>query len=140
MNIETVKKIFSYALLFVIFTTALKFFFSRPKMGIDGELIKMVKEINKKTPIMVDSTTRLDNVEALPGKRFQYNYSITNAEKSNLDTNIILSTTKKNMIEILKSNPKNAYLRDNNIDIFVKYLDKNGAYVCKLELTSNEYK
>lgn len=133
-----VKVISSIIILFIVIT-ALKFFFKEPEVSINDELVKVANEINKHTPITVDSMSRLDNVLALPGNKFQYTYTITKANKDNIDTTMLLANTKQNMINIIKTNPNATYFHDHKVDIFVNYLDKNGVYVCKLLISHNDY-
>ena len=137
-NLAT-KIILGLLALFII-NTALKFIFKQPEATINDDLMKIASEINKHTPITVDSMTRLDNVTALTGNKLQYTYTITKASKENIDTTIVLASTKENMINMIKSNPKTKYFRENKIDIIVNYLDKNGFYVCMLAISHNDYK
>src|SRR5437762_2437840 len=134
-----IVKIISALIILYFITTALKLIFRQPEMTINDDLMRAASEINKHTPIIVDSMTRLDNVLALTGNKLQYTYTITKAEKDNLDTTILLANTKQNMINMIKTNPKSAYFRDNKVDILVNYLDKNEAYVCKLNISHNDY-
>ena len=114
-------------------------FLKEPDLSVDKELLLISNEINKRAPITVDSMTRLDNVQALTGKRLQYNYTITNADIDQIDTSILKSNTKETMSNMLKTNPKSKYFRDNEIDIVVNYVDQKGIYVCNLTIPSKEY-
>lgn len=134
----TIKVIASLFVLFLI-TTALKIFLKRPEPNVGLELLTAASEINKHTPIYIDSTNRLDNVEVIQNSKLQYNYSITNHVKEELDTIKILEIAKEEMLDILKKNPKTSYFKENNVDIIVNYSDKNGTYLCKLIITKNDY-
>lgn len=96
-------------------------------------------EINKRTPLIVDSMTRLDNVQALTGNKLQYNYTITDADKDQIDTSILKSNTKPNMTNLIKTNPKANYFRENKVDILVNYVDQKGVFVCNLVVPSTDY-
>ena len=48
-------------ILFAI-TQTLKFFLKEPTLNINDELVKTANEINKHTPIVMDSLTTFDNV------------------------------------------------------------------------------
>lgn len=54
----------------------------------DKEMMQAASEINKTCPVMIDEQTRLDNTVALPDNSFQYNYTLVNLTKAeiNLDT------------------------------------------------------
>ena len=108
--------------------------------SINDKLVKVANEINKHTPIIVDSMTRCDNVIALTGNKLQYNYTITNLEKKEIDTTILLSSVKEHMLNIIKTNPKVAFFRDNNVDFIASYSDKKGNYVCSALFSHNDYK
>jgi hypothetical protein len=120
-------------------TSVLKYFLRQPQTSISTELLKAASAVNRNAPIYIDSTVRLDNVIVVDGKSLQYNYSITNTEKNNLDTIKIVERAKGEMLDILKKNPKTSYFRDNNVDIIVNYSDKNGEYVCKFVITKKDY-
>ncbi|MCL1791273.1 MAG: hypothetical protein FWG40_07955 [Peptococcaceae bacterium] len=51
---------------------------------IDRTLSESAKQMNEKCPTMVDASTRLDSVEALPGKVIQYNYTMVNYTRDQL--------------------------------------------------------
>src|SRR5260221_2604765 len=104
-------------LILFLITQTLKFFLREPKLNINDELVKAANEINKHAPAILDSLTRFDYVNALSGNVFQYNYTILNTEKSQIDTTALMKSGKENMIEILRTNPKAAYFRENNIEI-----------------------
>lgn len=125
------------AILFAI-TQTLKFFLQDPKLSINDELVKMANEINKHAPIVLDSLTTFDNVNALKGNIFQYNYTIK-VEKSAIDTIELMKTAKESLLEQLKNNPKASYFKQNNIEIQANYADKNGIQICKIVVLPNEY-
>ena len=134
-----VVKIISALIVLYLINIAIKFIFKQPEINLNDELMKVSSEINKHTPFTVDSMTRLDNVIPLSGNKLQFTYTLTTLERENIDTTILLANAKGNMKEIIKSNPKFAYFRDNKIDIFVNYLDKDGKYVCKALISYNDY-
>ena len=132
------KIIAGIAILFII-TSVLKMFLKEPDLSVDKELLLISNEINKRAPITVDSMTRLDNVQALTGKRLQYNYTITDTDKDQIDTSILKSNTRQTMSNMIKTNPKAKYFRDNKIEIVVSYVDQKGVYVCNLTIPSTDY-
>ena len=124
-------------ILFAI-TQTLKFFFREPKLNINDELVKTANEINKHAPIVLDSLTTFDNVNALKGNVFQYNYTL-NIDKSAVDTSEWKKSAKENLVDQLKTNPKATYFRENKIEIQANYADKNGMQICKIVVLPNEY-
>ena len=125
-------------ILFAI-TQTLKFFLREPKLNINDELIKTANEINKHTPIVLDSLNTLENVSALQGNTLQYNYTI-NADKSAIDTNELKRLSKENFVEILKKNPKADYFKQNNIQLQANYTDKNRVPICNVVVLSKDFK
>lgn len=67
------KKILIGIGLLILVTSILKEILAIRKISFNDELIQIANEINKHAPIIVDSTTRFDNMVALPA----INYSIT---------------------------------------------------------------
>lgn len=124
-------------ILFAI-TQTLKFFFREPTININDELIKTANEINKHAPIVIDSLTTFDNVNALKGNVFQYNYTL-NVEKSAVDTTELIKIGKESLLKQLKNNPKAVYFRENNIEIQANYSDKNGMEICKIVVLPKEF-
>mgnify|MGYP001474783615 CR=1 FL=1 len=123
--------------LFLI-TQTLKFFLQEPKLNINDELVKTANEINKHAPIIIDSLTRFDNVNALKGNVLQYNYTIQ-VEKSAVDTIELLKIGKEALLDLLKKNTKAKYFKDNNIEIQANYADKDGIQICKIVVLPGEY-
>jgi chloramphenicol O-acetyltransferase len=125
------------AILFAI-TQTLKFFLQEPRLSINDELVKTANEINKHAPIVIDSLTTFDNVNALQGNIFQYNYTI-NVEKFSVDTTELMKTAKESLLKQLKINPNASYFKQNNIKIQANYADKNGMQISKVVILPNEY-
>ncbi|MEI9807956.1 MAG: hypothetical protein WDO16_08835 [Bacteroidota bacterium] len=136
---NAIKIIYGILILFVI-SSLLKFFLSEPRMTISDELMRMASELNKHAPVIIDSTTRFDNAIALPGYRIQYNYTILNAQKSDIDTVLLSKANKEFLLNKIKTNPKAAFFLENRIDILATYSDTTGAYICTITLSHDEYK
>ena len=123
--------------LFLI-TQTLKYFLREPTLNINDELVKAANEINKHAPIILDSLTRFDNVNALKGNVFQYNYTIQ-LEKSKIDSAELMKIGRENMVDNLKKNPKAKYFKENNVTIQSTYSDKNGIPICTISILPKEY-
>lgn len=124
--------------IFFAITQTLKFFLQEPKLNINDELVRAANEINKHAPIVLDSLTTFENVNALKGNIFQYNYTIK-VEKSTIDTTELIKTAKESFIKLLKKNPKAGYFKQNNIEVQANYTDKNGAQICNIIVLPKEY-
>ncbi|MDR2126829.1 MAG: zinc ribbon domain-containing protein [Prevotellaceae bacterium] len=130
-------------LLFVIafFTASLIVklcFFNSP--AIDKELLRMSNEMNKLCPIMVDRDTRLDNTTAKPNGVFQYNYTLVNDDKDNVDTLALKNIAEPNIANSLKSSPDMQYQRDHNVTLNYSYRDKNGNHLFMISIPADRYK
>ena len=113
--------------------------FAACKSNIDGKLTAAANEVNKSCPMMVDKETRLDNAMALPGKTFQYRYTLINYAKNQIDTSALKTSITPGMIEGLKTMPELKFYRDNKVTMEYSYKDKNGAYLMKIVLTGDQY-
>src|SRR5688572_1527845 len=71
----------------------------------DKAMMEAASELNKTCPIMVDQDTRLDNAVALPGNIFQYNYTLVNYEKSELNIDTVKKYIEPGLINSVKTNP-----------------------------------
>ena len=100
----------------------------------------IANEMNKSCPRLVDAETRLDTV-TLPSKTvFQYNYTLINYEKTEIDTVKIKSNLEQNIIQLIKTNPQMEYQRQNKVTMNYIYNDKNGDYLMSIIITPELYK
>lgn len=105
----------------------------------DSYLTSVSHEVNKQCPILVDRETRLDNSVVLPGKVFQYNYTLVNLDKSQVDVDEAQKTIAPNLISNIKSNPDMNEFRENKVKIIYSYRDKNGQFLFKILITPEMY-
>jgi len=115
-------------ILFAI-TQTLKFFLKEPTVNINDELVKTANEINKHAPIVIDSLTTFDNVNALKGNVLQYNYTIK-ADKLNIDTIEVMKIAKEGLLELLKKILRQ-FISNKTILKFKQIIQtKNGVHIC----------
>jgi hypothetical protein len=136
---STGSRIIFGIIIFAFISAVLKMAFYKPNTTLSQDMVKAANEINSHAPIIVDSTTRLDNVNALPGHVFQYNYSLVTLEQSQIDTVLLQTIGRQSMIEYMKHEPKAAFFRDNDIIVKAKYVDKNGSYIGTISVNPGEY-
>ena len=103
-------------------------------------MMKTASEINKSCPIMVDAETRLDNTVALPNKTIQYNYTLVNIEKGDIDISEFENYLQPVILNIIKTSPDLKYFRDNDVTMAYNYKDKNGEHLLKLTFKPEDYK
>lgn len=112
-------------------------FFKAPTY--DEAMMQAASDINKSCPIMVDQETRLDNVVALPGNVFQYNYTLVNMEKAAIDIAALESQLKPILINNVKTNPDVKINRDHKTTMGYTYKDMNGEFLFKIMVTPDLY-
>lgn len=126
-------------IIFAFITAILKIAFREPTYSLNEDMIKIANEINSHAPIIIDSTTRLDRVNVLPGQVFQYDCTLLKLDRTQIDTTLLKTEGKESMILQMKQDPKIGIFKDNNIEIQVKYLDKNGVNIASVSIYPNEY-
>jgi len=114
-----------------------QFFFKTPSF--DKAMMEAASEINKSCPFMVDQYTRLDNVVALPNNTFQYNYSLINMNKEDVDIVGLTNYLEPTIVNNVKTNPDLKAYRDNKTTMAYYYKDKNGNFITKIEVSEDKY-
>jgi hypothetical protein len=105
----------------------------------NNAMMEAASELNKSCPIMVDQDTRLDNAIALPDNVFQYNYTLVNLNKSEVNIDTVKKYVEPGLINNVKTNPDLKMYRDNKITMAYNYRDKNGVFVLKISVTPDKY-
>ena len=97
--------------------------------------------LNKKLPMMVDSETRLDNVEAGPdgSKTLIYEYTLPNATKDNLDVPVLEKLLRPQVIKNYKTRTEMRSFRDADVHLDYRYKDKNGVLVMDLDISPKDF-
>jgi hypothetical protein len=108
--------------------------------SIGKQLVEAVNEMNKNCPIMVDKETRLDNTMTFPPHKFQYNYTLLNHTKEEIDVKVLEDYVKPILLSNVRTEPRMKVFRDNDVTIVYNYKDKNGAFVLDIPLTPADYK
>nr|WP_319397652.1 hypothetical protein [uncultured Carboxylicivirga sp.] len=114
-----------------------QFMFTTPSF--DKVLMKTASNLNKECPMMVDQETRLDNAIALSNDVFQYNYTLVNIRKDSIDLEAFNNYMKPMLVNNVKTSPDLKVFRDHNITLAYQYKDNDGAFVTKIEITSQQY-
>jgi hypothetical protein len=70
----------------------------------DKAMMEAASELNKTCPIMVDQDTRLDNALAFPDNIFQYNHTLVNLDKSELNVDTVKKYLEPELINNVKTN------------------------------------
>ncbi len=112
--------------------------FSPP--SIDQQLMKIANELNESCPVMVDAGTRLDNTITTPEKRFQYNYTLVDMLKENIEIESMEAYLKPQILNTIRTSPDLKFFREKGVTLVYNYKDKNSVHVLRLEFAPNEYK
>ena len=111
--------------------------------SIDKSMRDAADEINAQCPMTIDSETRLDNCMALPGKIFQYNYTMVNYAYDQFDQSALAQVqeeTTPQMINFVKSSSDLKQLRDYEIT-FKFVIRSNDSYeLMVITITPQDYK
>lgn len=126
-------------IVFTFISAILRIAFHRSPITLNDEMIRIANEINSHAPVIIDSTTRFDYVNALNGQIFQYNYTLTSLQSDQVDTVMLKKAAKEAMIAQMHGNPKTTMLKENNIEIRLRYADKDGREVCIIPIPPAEY-
>ena len=123
----------------IIGKVSIEYFYSK-SVSIDEKLVLMANELNKKAPIVVDNDTRFDNVNALLDKTVQYNYTLINYLKKDIDINQLKINLRLPILNYIKTNPDLKFFTDNKVTMEYVYKDKVGVFLFKLQFKYNDYK
>ena len=103
-------------------------------------MIEAANQLNESCPIIVDQDTRLDNAVVLPGNIFQYNYTMINSVKNEINIPELENYLEPLLINNVKTNPDLQIYRDNKVTMTYYYKDKFGEAVMKISVTPEKYR
>lgn len=107
---------------------------------VSKQLDDLANSINKRCPIVVDSTTVLNNCAAISGFRLHFNYQVNTVSKEEVDTVALIMGSRQEMITKLKTDPNMAVFKDNNLSLSATYYDKSGVYICSVAVVPSDLK
>ncbi len=109
-------------------------------LSLDKLLMQTASEINKNCPFMVDKNIRADNATALLDNTIQYNYTVINYMKEEVDINQLKSNISMHLLNGIKTNPNLKIFRDNKVTMIYEYKDKVGVFLFSLKYKYDDYK
>lgn len=122
----------------IIALALMQYFFSQSP-SVDEMMVKTASEFNKSCPMMVDQITRMDNAVALPGRIFQYNFTMINMDVASIDKEELKKNLEPVIINTVKTSPELKLFRDKEITIVYYYRDINGNYMFKISVGPKQY-
>jgi len=105
-------------------------------------LKKIAGEINKTMPIVVESGLRCENVNALPGRKFQYNFTITDLLKKEVDTTLIknfIAKRKPVLTNAIRADSSMQFFRQQKVIFIYTYRDKYFNYLYNITVKPEDY-
>lgn len=123
----------------LIFYFGVQRFMAVEKPDFEKEMVKIANDINVRCPMLLDSATRLDNVVALPGKTFQYNYTLLNVEAEQANPESMKAYITPRILQNIKTNPDLEQQRQNKVTMSYLYKDKQGTSLFKVVITPEMY-
>lgn len=111
----------------------------KSESSIDTQLMNIASEMNKGTPFMVDSETRLDNTVAGPNRSIYYNYTMINYGIDEIDLNFFESQLRPTILNGIKTSPDMKILREKKVTFIYSYKDKTGKHLISFKFTPKEY-
>jgi hypothetical protein len=105
-------------------------FSNHSKASVGTQLDQFAITVNKRCPMVIDSTVTLTNCMAILDNRLHFNYQLTQMDKEQVDTVALIVDARQEMINRLKTNPDAAFLKNNEINLTATYHDRTGKYIC----------
>jgi hypothetical protein len=138
---RSLKKLYiiigSALLLMLLLLAANKYFGAEP--GFNELLEQVSKDMNRSCPMMVDRETRLDSTVVLPGRVFQYNYTLIRTDASSTDKKVFIERMEPGIFRNVRENPKLALQRENKVTMEYVYYDRNGKYLFNIRVKPEDY-
>ena len=104
--------------------------FGNSGSSIDDQLVTVCKEMNKKTPYMIDEVTRLDKTEALSGE-IKYLYTLIGINDLTADQKKSIETNTRNLV---KNSSDLKIFRDEGIDMTYLYRNESGKEIFEFSI------
>lgn len=104
------------------------------------ELMEVANKANSVLPAMVDKETRLDTSVALQGRVVLYKYTLINYLAEDIDTLMFVKELKPKLVNVVKTSPQMAALRELNVTLIYNYRDKESKHICSISIKPEDYK
>lgn len=135
------RKIKQILLAVIVFTigyfTAQEFIFKGNKILNDMKGHAAV--INENCPVKVDKYARLDSAVVIDKNTFQYNYTLIDLNKAEINLDTANKYIKPGLIDQAKTNPALKVFRENKVTFNHHYIDRNGDFVTDITVTPEIY-
>lgn len=96
-------------------------------------------ELNKTCPSVIDDATRLDNATVMPNNSFQYNYTLFNLLRNDVNVDVATKTIEPKIIANIKKDPSFRFFKDSKTIMTYNYRDRNGQFIFKIVIGPEKY-
>lgn len=104
----------------------------------EAALRELVQKMNATMPMVLDSSTRIDNLVAGPGVRFTYNYTITAGPASMYEPSAVAEHIRTTIKAGVCTHPDMQVFWKNGVTIGYSYRGNDGAFVAKQDITPRD--
>ena len=104
---------------------------------VEKDLREMAQKYNDQAPFMKDETTRFDSISIHPNRTMQYNLTMTNLIKEDVDIDYFEEQTPIVAEQLKASLPEKA--KKDRVTFIYSYNDKDGIFVHKITITPDMY-
>ncbi len=104
-----------------------------------ADLKKIVEDINKKSPKMIDSETKFDGLEFNEPNKIIYKFTLINLSVQNVDTTKFKLALWPGILSAIKISSEMKKLRNNQTNIDYLYLDKYKRHIYTFKISPKDY-
>jgi hypothetical protein len=94
--------------------------------GIDEALVKVSNQMNRKMPMEIDASTRLDKVSSEPGHKLVYHYTLLKASSADIKTVQFATLIKPSLTTRVCGSPEMQGFLKNGVTITYLYRGSDG--------------
>ncbi len=132
------KKIIVSAALLSIGIYIINLFFIQPK-SVEKQMASVAQSINKKCPIYLKKSSRLDSVSTIFNTNFIYYKTLYGMDKKYMKIDSSTAIIRPYLLEEIKENPNYEAFKKHDIILDYVFYDKYGSYVTKISFTPELY-
>lgn len=126
-------------LLIAAFLVAGYFIRQGNSQNLEPLLKEAAEKMNASPNQMMDDDTRLDHVEAGPGKRITYNYTLVRVSKANVNIPELQKAMREQIIANYKTSSQMEHFRRANVEMAYRYKDKAGEPIFELMVSPKDF-
>lgn len=134
---SNLSSILMFVIVFLITFAVAFYFFSTPNLG--ERLQETANEVNQSTPVEIDRETRLDSATVKADSIFEYNYTMINRLKSEVNIPNFKKFSRANITKSVMESPDLENFRENKVTVDYRYYDKKGEFITNIMVTPEIY-